>query len=174
MALAAGLLIGGLTASTTAASAAPFTCGGTGTVTKLGPSPQPTHDGSEFLIECPAVKWNGTLLLYSHGYVVPGHPNPAKDAGDPVTHDYLLAQGFALAGSSYAHTGWAIQEAGEWHVPGPAGLNSDAAALGPLNIVPAAFTSFRPTHYPRPFDLGPGGRVVSQLGQHGPFRKKIF
>ena len=67
-------------------------------------------DGATYLIEVPA-NWNGTLFLYSHGYVVPGEPNPAQDVGDPATGAFLLANGFALAGSSYAHTGWAIQEA---------------------------------------------------------------
>ena len=67
-------------------------------------------DGATFLIEVPS-PWNGTLLLYSHGYVTPGSPNPARDVGDPGTRAFLLANGFALAGSSYAHTGWAIQEA---------------------------------------------------------------
>lgn len=67
-------------------------------------------DGATYLIEVPS-PWNGTLLLYSHGYVVPGSANPARDVGDPVTRAFLLANGFALAGSSYANTGWAIQEA---------------------------------------------------------------
>jgi pimeloyl-ACP methyl ester carboxylesterase len=67
-------------------------------------------DGATFLIEVPS-PWNGTLLLYSHGYVPPGNPNPPHDVGDPGTRAFLLANGFALAGSSYAHTGWAIQEA---------------------------------------------------------------
>lgn len=67
-------------------------------------------DGATFLLEVPS-PWNGTLLLYSHGYVTPGSPNPAQDVGDPATRAFLLANGFALAGSSYAHTGWAIQEA---------------------------------------------------------------
>jgi pimeloyl-ACP methyl ester carboxylesterase len=67
-------------------------------------------DGATYLIEVPS-SWNGTLLLYSHGYVVPEAPNPAKDAGDPGTEAFLLANGFALAGSSYATTGWAIQQA---------------------------------------------------------------
>ena len=67
-------------------------------------------DGAKYLIEVPS-PWNGTLLLYSHGYVTPGSPNPAHDVGDPATRAFLLANGFALAGSSYAHTGWAIQEA---------------------------------------------------------------
>ena len=67
-------------------------------------------DGAAYLIEIPS-PWNGTLLLYSHGYVTPGSANPAQDVGDPITRAFLLANGFALAGSSYAHTGWAIQEA---------------------------------------------------------------
>ena len=67
-------------------------------------------DGAAYLIEVPS-PWNGTLLLYSHGYIAPGSSNPARDVGDPFTRAFLLANGFALAGSSYAHTGWAIQEA---------------------------------------------------------------
>lgn len=67
-------------------------------------------DGATYLIQVPS-NWNGTLLLYSHGYVVPGTPNPAHDVGDPGTGAFLLANGFALAGSSYATTGWAIHEA---------------------------------------------------------------
>src|SRR5713226_9056406 len=67
-------------------------------------------DGATYLIEVPA-NWNGTLFLYSHGYVTPGSPNPAHDVGDPVTRFFMLSSGFALAGSSYATTGWAIHEA---------------------------------------------------------------
>ena len=67
-------------------------------------------DGATYLIQVP-VNWNGTLFLYSHGYVTPGSPNPATDVGDPATGAFLLANGFALAGSSYATTGWAIHEA---------------------------------------------------------------
>jgi pimeloyl-ACP methyl ester carboxylesterase len=67
-------------------------------------------DGATYLIEVPA-NWNGTLFLYSHGYVVPGSPNPSQDVGDPFTRFFMLSSGFALAGSSYATTGWAIHEA---------------------------------------------------------------
>jgi pimeloyl-ACP methyl ester carboxylesterase len=67
-------------------------------------------DGATLLIEVPA-NWNGILFLYSHGYVVPGSPNPATDVGDPGTRALMLSNGFALAGSSYATTGWAIHEA---------------------------------------------------------------
>jgi hypothetical protein len=67
-------------------------------------------DGAKYLIQVPS-NWNGTLFLYSHGYVVPGAANPPQNVGDPATGAFLLGNGFALAGSSYAHTGWAIQEA---------------------------------------------------------------
>lgn len=67
-------------------------------------------DGATYVINVPPL-WNGTLLLYSHGYVVPGSPNPAMDVGDPITGGYMLAAGYALAGSSYATTGWAVQQA---------------------------------------------------------------
>ena len=67
-------------------------------------------DGATFVIQVPA-NWNGTLFLYSHGYVTPGSANPAEDVGDPVTGAFMLASGYALAGSSYASTGWAVHEA---------------------------------------------------------------
>src|ERR1700676_4401046 len=67
-------------------------------------------DGATYLLEVPA-NWNGTLFLYSHGYVVPGSKNPAQDVGDPVTRFFMLSSGYALAGSSYATTGWPIHEA---------------------------------------------------------------
>ena len=104
--LAAGLAIGGLTAST-AAAAVP-SCGGSGAVSTLGGK---LPDGARYLLQCPAGAWNGTLYLYSHGYVVPGAANPAQDAGDPVTQAWMLAHGYALAGSSYSTTGWAIAQA---------------------------------------------------------------
>ncbi len=67
-------------------------------------------DGATYLMEVPA-NWNGTLFLYSHGYVIPGAANPALDVGDPLTQLFMLSSGYALAGSSYATTGWAIHEA---------------------------------------------------------------
>jgi pimeloyl-ACP methyl ester carboxylesterase len=78
----------------------------TGIATHTGSLP----DGATYLIEVPA-NWNGTLFLYSHGYVTPGAANPAADVGDPVTRAFMLGSGYALAGSSYATTGWAIQQA---------------------------------------------------------------
>lgn len=67
-------------------------------------------DGAKYKIEVPA-NWNGTLVLYSHGYVFPGNPFVATDVGDPLTGAALLSQGYALAGSSYSAQGWALQQA---------------------------------------------------------------
>jgi len=71
-------------------------------------------DGATYIIEVPSPpNWNGILFLYSHGYVIPGAPNPAQDVAmsDPATRFFMLSSGFALAGSSYATTGWAIEQA---------------------------------------------------------------
>ncbi len=69
-------------------------------------------EGAFYTISVPS-NWNGTLALYSHGYVFKGQPllNPAPDAGDPLTEAELLQEGYALAGSSYSQNGWAIQQA---------------------------------------------------------------
>lgn len=106
--IASALLLAVGLAPSTAAQASPSGCGGSGAVTTTNGT---LADGATYKIDCPAGAWNGTLFLYSHGYVVPGSANPAEDAGDPVTAAWLLGHGFALAGSSYATTGWAIHEA---------------------------------------------------------------
>ncbi len=67
-------------------------------------------DGATYVIDVPA-NWNNKLLLYSHGYVTPGSPNPANDFGDGYTGYFYYSQGWALAASSYATTGWAVQQA---------------------------------------------------------------
>jgi hypothetical protein len=68
-------------------------------------------DGAAYRIEVPA-QWNGTLLLYSHYYMPPGGLDPAFDARDPVIGAWLLAHGYALAGSAYLHgTGFAVAPA---------------------------------------------------------------
>jgi pimeloyl-ACP methyl ester carboxylesterase len=105
--LAAGLVVGGLTAGSGAASAS-VSCGGSGAVTTVNGT---LADGATYLIQCPGGAWNGTLYLYSHGYVTPGAANPPEDVGDPITASWMLSHGYALAGSSYATTGWAIAQA---------------------------------------------------------------
>jgi hypothetical protein len=79
-------------------------------------------DGAAYEILMPD-SWNGTLLLYSHGYrqAEPSPPDfepvntdadpaPGWSTGDERTADALLAEGYALAGSAYASNGWAVSD----------------------------------------------------------------
>ncbi|MPY62968.1 alpha/beta hydrolase family protein, partial [Streptomyces spongiae] len=66
--------------------------------------------GATYMMDVPA-DWNGTVLLFSHGYTQAGSPNPAQNASDAATKALLLAKGYALIGSSYATTGWAVTDA---------------------------------------------------------------
>jgi len=63
-----------------------------------------------YTIEVPH-PWNGTLFLYSHGYVSPGGTSNAAAAPDGPTGQWLLDGGYALAASSYSSSGWAIEDA---------------------------------------------------------------
>jgi hypothetical protein len=65
-------------------------------------------NGTTWIADVPA-NWNGTLLLYSHGF----GPLTAADAPDPGTQAALLARGYALTGSSYDPHGseWALDTA---------------------------------------------------------------
>jgi pimeloyl-ACP methyl ester carboxylesterase len=92
------------------ATAVPFT--GCGKVACTG-----TLGGAKYEIEMPRT-WNGTLLLFSHGYR-PARPVPpdfapvqtdAQDAPTDAVATALLAKGYALAGSAYASNGWAVAD----------------------------------------------------------------
>lgn len=72
-------------------------------------------DGAPYRIIVPA-NWNGTLLIYGHGYRDKAdHPGEidnrtADVAPSPALIPTLLAQGFALSGSAYKDNGWAVEE----------------------------------------------------------------
>ena len=99
------VLASGVTAGVQVAHASSSCLGDTGANALTG-----TIGGAAYKIEVPA-NWNGTLALYSHGYVFPGSPPVATDVGDQLTGGALLSQGYALAGSSYSAEGWALQQA---------------------------------------------------------------
>lgn len=65
-------------------------------------------DDATWVADVPAA-WNGTLVLFSHGF----GPLVAADAPSAASADALLAQGYALAGSSYDPNGswWALASA---------------------------------------------------------------
>ncbi|MEU5309583.1 alpha/beta hydrolase [Streptomyces sp. NPDC021562] len=65
-------------------------------------------DGATWTADVPE-HWNGTLLLFSHGF----GPTVARDAPTDAVRTELLAEGYALAGSSYDPHGsmWALNSA---------------------------------------------------------------
>jgi pimeloyl-ACP methyl ester carboxylesterase len=85
---------------------------GCGTVACAG-----TLAGAAYEIRLPK-SWNGTLLIYSHGYrfaepVPPDFTPVDSSASAAPTADVaqgLLDRGFALIGSSYSANGWAVPE----------------------------------------------------------------
>jgi pimeloyl-ACP methyl ester carboxylesterase len=66
--------------------------------------------GAAYVIDVPN-DWNGTLLLYSHGYVPPGNPGQAQAAPTPEASSWLRTNHFATAGSGYSSSGWALEDA---------------------------------------------------------------
>jgi len=67
-----------------------------------------TSDGGSWVADLPS-EWNGTLLVFSHGF----GPPIASDAPDTDTKQALLDRGYALVGSSYDPGGswWALNSA---------------------------------------------------------------
>jgi pimeloyl-ACP methyl ester carboxylesterase len=58
-------------------------------------------DGATWVADVPDA-WNGTTILYSHGF----GPLEARDAPDDATRQALLGGGYALVGSSYSGPSW--------------------------------------------------------------------
>ncbi|POX50054.1 alpha/beta hydrolase [Streptomyces sp. Ru72] len=65
-------------------------------------------DGATWIADVPP-DWNGTLLLFSHGF----GPTVAQDSPSDAVRTELLAEGYAMAGSSYDPHGsmWALNSA---------------------------------------------------------------
>jgi len=71
-----------------------------------------TLKGAEYRISVPE-EWNGTLLVYAHGYsdVIPEPPvQIAPGVGPTSVEEELLDLGYALAGSAFSSSDWAIKE----------------------------------------------------------------
>lgn len=129
---AAGLLLAGCSGdseptevasgSAAASSTAPVPSASTVPFTDCGEACEGEIDGAKYRILLPS-EWNGTLLLYSHGYRNPvavppdyspvttrAEPSPGyNDGGVPLARN-LLSKGYALAGSGWASNGWAVSD----------------------------------------------------------------
>jgi pimeloyl-ACP methyl ester carboxylesterase len=115
---------------------------------------EPSHvegslpDGATYVMDVPA-HWNHTVLLYSHGYAPQGVPNPARNAPGDAERTALLAQGYAMIGSSYAGNGWILERA----------LPDQLATLD-------AFTArFGPAHRTIAWGTSLGGMITAGLAE---------
>ncbi|KKK88974.1 hypothetical protein LCGC14_2737750, partial [marine sediment metagenome] len=66
-----------------------------------------THNGADYIIRVPE-NWNDVLIVYAHGYTQPSSAEAAP--GGVAMEEFLLSQGYALAGSRYQTDGWAVKE----------------------------------------------------------------
>jgi hypothetical protein len=100
------VLVLGLFVSGPAASAIDTATGGAGRRSFTG-----AIDDAQFRVEVPQ-RWNGTLLLYSHGYYPPGSPEFGIPLTiRPETEAWLLEHGYALAGSNFkGRTGYQVEQ----------------------------------------------------------------
>ncbi len=89
-------------------------------------------NGTVWIAEYPA-NWNGTLILYSHGF----GPLTAADAPDPNTQAALLADGYALAGSSYDpnNSEWALDTAVSDQFGSLAAVESSVLPSRPRHVI---------------------------------------
>lgn len=81
------------------------------------PPPTTYHgylDGAEYQVKVPH-RWNGTLVLFSHGYYPEAYPPPpgyVMMSTAESTEGWLLEHGYALAASNYTGvTGFAVEPA---------------------------------------------------------------
>jgi hypothetical protein len=65
--------------------------------------------GARYRIDIPA-RWNGELVMYFHGYEVPGELR-SKEMRLPRIGSALVARGYAFAQSEYSGQGWVAREA---------------------------------------------------------------
>jgi pimeloyl-ACP methyl ester carboxylesterase len=108
-------------------------------------------DGATAWVADVPADWNGTVLLYSHGYRPSFLPIPpsAENAPDDATRQALLDRGYALVGSSYERGGWTLDTAAEDQLQT---LDAFRAAVGQPSRVLAVGTSM-------------GGLVTGQLAE---------
>ncbi|MEU9335474.1 hypothetical protein AB0D49_20220 [Streptomyces sp. NPDC048290] len=113
-------------------------------------------DGAPYRIEMPR-RWNGTLVLYSHGYYVADFlPERVALSMHPETERLLLDQGYALAASEYRDrgTGYAVED----------GLRDQIALLDHFE------DTFGTPRRTLSHGMSQGAAIAGQLAEHHPDR----
>jgi pimeloyl-ACP methyl ester carboxylesterase len=79
------------------------------------PSDDPNHPSPQLILTCLPSDFNGTLIIYAHGYVRPQEPlSLPAEFGNADVHELvkqLLDLGFGVATSSFHKNGYAIEQA---------------------------------------------------------------
>jgi hypothetical protein len=110
-----------------------------------------TSDGGSWVADVPS-SWNGTVLLYSHGF----GPLVAADAPDSTTKQALLDRGYALVGASYDPNGswWALGSALRDQFEALAGLRQKLPS-DPVHVIA--------------FGTSMGGLISALEDEHNPY-----
>jgi pimeloyl-ACP methyl ester carboxylesterase len=128
-----------------------------------------TSDSAPYVMQVPA-NFNGTLVLYSHGYRpnvpvpvgIPGYggytvtntpqPGPLVGGKDISVIAYLLGNGYAVAGSGFARQGW----------------NADSAIATDVELIGAFKTQFPATRHVVAWGESLGGFITQGLAEKYP------
>ena len=128
-----------------------------------------TSDGAPYAMQVPA-NFNGTVLLYSHGYRpnvavpvgIPGFGGytvnntpetaPGQSGANLAPTQYLLTQGFALMGSGFSRQGW----------------NLDAAVATNVELIDAFKKKFTTTTKVVAWGQSLGGIITQTLAEKYP------
>ncbi len=128
-----------------------------------------TSDTAPYVMQVPA-NFNGTLVLYSHGYRpnvpvpagIPGYggytvtntpqPGPLVGGKDTSVIAYLLGNGYAVAGSGFARQGW----------------NADSAIATDVELIGAFKAQFPTTKHVVAWGESLGGFITQGLAETHP------
>ncbi len=128
-----------------------------------------TSDSAPYVMQIPA-NFNGTLVLYSHGYRpnvpvpagIPGYggytvtntpqPGPLVGGTDTSVIAYLLGNGFAVAGSGFSRQGW----------------NADSAIATDVELISTFKSQFPTTKHVLAWGESLGGFITQGLAEKYP------
>lgn len=128
-----------------------------------------TSDSAPYVMQVPA-NFNGTLVLYSHGYRpnvpipagIPGYggytvtntpqPGPLPGGKDTSVIAYLLGNGYAVAGSGFARQGW----------------NADSAIATDAELIGVFKTQYPSTKHVVAWGESLGGYITQGLAEKYP------
>ena len=138
-------------------------------------------DDGELILICTPQNFNGTLIMYAHGYVSPQKPLalPMGELEGFIEPLYiLLSKGFAFATTSYSKNGYAVEQAGEDLKALAKYFNANIAKTSKILLIGASegasVIQMLIEKYPKKFDgglamCGPVAGMPYQINKIGDF-----